>query len=632
MFQCNPGARLGTSRKLEERLRRMAAAAWLVVALTAWTGIAQEADVPLPAENDRGSGDAAELGEATGNAEAPQEGPPIFRGEIEVNLIDLFVSVVDTKGQPVSGLTSSDFEVFENGEPVEITNFEAIEQQDVRLRDAAEEEAGRSGQEAPDGRYVAILFDNPSLERKTRKRVLKALDDFIDQGLERGDKFMIAVNSNRLDVLTPFTDNAVSLQAAFGKVAESPSGGDAVKRSKRYLKRDVYGTEIYVTPMEPGGTTITEEVITAIIAARRLLTELENVRDLEYRRIGQALGVTDQLLRSLAGIDGRKSVIWIGEDLALRPALDIYSVFYSRAMPLEGVMTVDRPEIWGERLKLDRQFSVVAANAQAAGATVYIVDASDRDREMAGADYAPSDTISAFLSDSVGTQWSPGANLAEVRQRTEGGEFVAAATGGEAFGNTRDIPRIMNTLTDYVSTYYYLGYRRSSPPDGRRHNIQVKVRPSGLRVRHHEQVLDRTAPQRLADMAMSRLRLDLGDNELDLGVEMEDPEQQDDETFILPIQLTMPVANLVLLPDADNHVGQILVAVAVLDDAGDTAPVHLVRLRLRIPSDRMSDGAIASQPLRLKMKRGSRRLAVSVRDEISGIQASVAAPITANEL
>ncbi len=605
----------------------------MVVALTAWIGVAQEVVDSIPPPELEVEADSAESLGIVEGSEGAQQGLPIFHGEFDVSLIDLFVTVIDKQGQPVTGLSSEDFEVFENGEPVEITNFEAIEEQDLRPVDSGEEEAGRSGSEAPGGRYVAILFDNPSLERKTRKRVLKALEEFVDEGLERDDQFMIAVNSSGLEIVEPFTSNKVSLTAALAEVSESPSGGDFVKKKKRFLKRDVYAARIYEAPMQPGQTAVTDDVVTAVVTARRLLVEIENTRAIEYGRINQALGVTDELLRALAGLEGRKSVIWIGEDLALRPALDIYSVFYSRAMPLEGVMTIDRPEIWGERVKLDRQFSVVAANAQAAGATVFIVDASDRDREMTGIDYGSKDVISAFLSDSVGgTQWSPGANLAEVRQQSEGGEFVAVATGGEAFGNTRNIPGIMETLAEHVSTYYYLGYRRSGPPDGGRHNIRVRVDRPGLRVRHHVQVLDRTTPQRLADLAMSRLRLNLGENDLNLAVDFEKSEPLDDDTFILPIHLTMPVDNLVLLPDSGNHVGQILVAVAVMDDKGKTAPVHLVRLRLTIPSEQFHDGAIASQPLRLKMKRGSQRIAVSVRDEVSGIQASVAAPITEQEL
>jgi VWFA-related protein len=609
-------------------LRRFAALAWLAALLAAAGLLAQDGSQPAPTPTvieSRGGGSPPENG-----AERVPEPVPIFRGEIDVSLIDIFVSVVDSDRQPVAGLTADDFRVFENGREVEITNFEAIEQQDVRA--VPDAEAAPDLTEAPQERYVAILFDNPSLERKTRKRVLKALEDFIDEGLERDDQFMIAVNDDGLEVVTPFTSNRVTLSAALGAVAESPSGGDNVKKKKRFLKREVYSSRIYETAMNPGTNAITNEIVDAMVVARRLLIEIENVRAVEHMRINQALGVTDQLLRSLAGLEGRKSVLWIGEDLALRPALDIYNVYYSRAMPLNGVMTVDRPEVWGERMKLDREFSVVAANAQAAEATIFIVDASDRDREMAGADFGSRDPYSAVLSDAIGNQWTPGANLAEVRQRSEGGEFVAVATGGEAFGNTRNIPGILDSVAEHVSTYYYLGYRRSGPPDGKRHDLRVEVLRPGLRVRHHEQVLDRTALQRLADLAMSRLRLDLGDNDLDLAVQLDDPEPADKDTFVLPIQLTMPVDSLVLIPDADQHVGQILVAVAVLDEKGNTAPVQLMRLRLAIPDERMRQGAIAAQPLRLKMKRGSQRIAVSVRDEVSGIQASVAAPIATQEL
>jgi hypothetical protein len=352
------------------------------------------------------------------------------------------------------------------------------------------------------------------------------------------------------------------------------------------------------------------------------------MRRQEYLRIRQSLMVTNELLQALAGLEGRKSVIWVGEDLAIRPAIDIYSVYFSRAAPLRNIMTLDPPEVWGEQDKLDREFSAVAASAQSAGANLYMIDASDRDREVASADYSPSSSFDVMLSESSEAGlWTPGINFAEFRTLSEGGSFMAVATGGESFGNTRAMGKMMDTLSDRVSTYYYLGYRRDGPPDGLRHDIKVRVIGKNKRVRHHEQVFDKTTPQKLADLAMSRLRLDLGDNELDLSVALDRPQPSDKDTVVLPIQLMIPVANLVLLPEADQHVGQILVAVAVLDENGDTAPVHLMRLRLTLPSARFSEEAIASRSIRLKIKRGTTKIAVGVRDEISGIQSSHALPI-----
>ena len=556
--------------------------------------------------------------------EGSAESLPVFTGEVDVSLIGLYVSVVDAKGRPVTGLTKEDFEVFERGEPVAITNFEAITRQDLRSLDVGSEAS--EDRKSPKGRSVAILFDNPSLERKTRKRVIKALGDFMEEGLQQGDRYMIALNSGQLEIVRPFSTDEVALRAALKVVADGPSGGDALKQSKRYLKRSIYSEEIYDAPMMPG-TANPGLAASAIMMANRLLAGIESMRRIEYERIDQALRVTDEMLRAMAGIEGRKTIIWIGEDLAIQPGYDIYSVWYSRVQPLQSVMPVDQPHVWGAQLQLDRQFATVAASAQAAGATMYVVDASDRDREMATADYSPSSATSVLMAESMGSTWTPGTDFSTIRNLTEGGEFMALATGGAAFGNTRNIPSILDTLADYVSTYYYIGYRRAGPPDGKRHNISVKAKGQGRRVRHHEQVLDKTEPQKLADLAMSRLRLGVGDNGLDLAVELAEPESLDGKTFVLPIQLTMPVDKLVLLPDADNHIGQILVAVAVLDDDGQTAPVRLIRLRLTIPSERYREGAIASQPLRLKLGEGTRRISVGVRDEVSGVEASLAVPV-----
>ncbi|PWB67590.1 MAG: hypothetical protein C3F15_17715, partial [Holophagae bacterium] len=518
-------------------------------------------------------------------------------------------------------------------------NFEAISRREL-VAVAAEAEPTEAEPSAaagvPKGRYVALLFDNLSLERRNRKQVLAALESFIDEGLEQNDVFLIALNTGKLEIVKPFTSNGPGLKAALRGLAQAPASGDSLKKSKRYLKRTVYNEEIYRTVQGPGGNVAGEaggadsiDYSYAVASSQRLLTEINNMRRLEYERIRQALQVTDELVRAVAGVEGRKAVVWVGEDLALRPLLDVYNVWYSRCVPLETVMTVLQPEVWGEDLKLDREFAALAASAQASGTTFYLIDASDRDRELATADYTPPSAVSVFMAESTGGgAWTPGANLAEVRDLTEGAHYMALATGGALYENTRDVERVLDTLADQVATYYYLGYRRDGPPDGKRHDVKVRVHGDNLRVRHHDQVLDRTEPQRLADLAVARLRLDIGGNELGLKVSLDEPEPSDGGRFIQPVQLAIPVNRLVLVPDADRHLGQILVAVAVLDDEGNTAPAHLVRLRLAIPSDRYSEDAVAVQRIRLLMREGTRRIAVGVRDEVSGIEASQAIAIS----
>src|SRR5258708_3216260 len=55
--------------------------------------------------------------------EATATQPTFFSETIEVRVINVDVVVTDKKGQPVSGLTRNDFDLFENGVKQEITNF-----------------------------------------------------------------------------------------------------------------------------------------------------------------------------------------------------------------------------------------------------------------------------------------------------------------------------------------------------------------------------------------------------------------------------------------------------------------------------------------------------------------------------
>jgi VWFA-related protein len=52
---------------------------------------------------------------------------PQFLEEVEVRLVELYVSVIDRSNRPVLGLGQDDFEVLERGVPQEITKFELVE-------------------------------------------------------------------------------------------------------------------------------------------------------------------------------------------------------------------------------------------------------------------------------------------------------------------------------------------------------------------------------------------------------------------------------------------------------------------------------------------------------------------------
>ena len=60
------------------------------------------------------------------NAQPSQAAESTYRESVEVDVVSVEVQVVDKTGRPITDLEVEDFELFENGQPVEITHFSWI--------------------------------------------------------------------------------------------------------------------------------------------------------------------------------------------------------------------------------------------------------------------------------------------------------------------------------------------------------------------------------------------------------------------------------------------------------------------------------------------------------------------------
>ena len=560
--------------------------------------------------------------------EEPDGAQGVFHGDLDVSIINLYVTVVDKEGLAVRGLGPEDFEIIENGESMEITNFAILDHGKRVVHETVDPEIQETSAEGAateaSARFVAVLFDLPSLQRRNKRRVIEAVESLVREGLADGDQFMVAVNSGELEILSEFSSYEASLMATLQGVAENEKGGDAVKRSKRMLKRTIHSAQFMRVQRTPfgGGFAADAGYIKSQIGI--LQAEINNVRQYEYQRIDQSTGVADELVRALAGIDGPKTVLWIGEDLALRPAYDLYKVFFKKAVFYQDILNLTHPEIWGREMDLSRQFQRLAASAQSCGATFHVIDASDRDREMGSADYGSSSVDDVINSEAVGNLWTPGTDPTEFWDVTEGADYMALATGGSVQKNTRDLEGSVARIREQIVLTYSLGYQRPGAPDGKTSRVQVKVKKPGLRVRHHEKVLNKTGNHRLADLVLSRVRFDIGGNPLGLSLVIGQPQAGDEGKIVRAVQFRVPVESLVLMPQGEVHSGELVVAVAVLDGNGRTLEPRLMRLSIAIPSDRYQPDAVAAQTLNLLMVPDTRRVAIGIRDEASGLTSTAA--------
>ena len=165
-------------------------------------------------------------------AEQPPPQTPFKSG---VNLVEVDVVVTDKGGKPFRGLTQQDFEVFEDGKPVQIATFVAVDLPPARA-DATIPPADRSGtsirsnDQPEDGRVLLIVLDDYHVrfDAGYAKRT-RAIARRLVERLGPSDQVAVVATSGRSINQAEFTDDKARLVDAidgfFPQSEQTVSGG-----------------------------------------------------------------------------------------------------------------------------------------------------------------------------------------------------------------------------------------------------------------------------------------------------------------------------------------------------------------------------------------------------------------------
>lgn len=116
---------------------------------------------------------------------------PTFRSEI--NAVQIPVRVLDARGEFVSGLTQSDFQIFEDGQAQAITSFNAVEISSKPFNPAAPDaplaslDAIANDAPAVDGRVYVFVLDNQLMSADIALRARHVVRGFVREHLQSGD-------------------------------------------------------------------------------------------------------------------------------------------------------------------------------------------------------------------------------------------------------------------------------------------------------------------------------------------------------------------------------------------------------------------------------------------------------------
>ena len=568
----------------------LALAAGLAFAVPAPPAGAQEAAPPAAAEPGREPGE-------------------VFFEQLDVHVVDVDVYVTDSDGRPVTGLTVDDFELFEDGRPVEITNFYAVAGSRPRTPAPAEEpprvaaEAGappRAEPPAPavpeDQRLHLIVFvDNLHISPFSRNRVVRELQAALHDLLGPEDRAMLVTFERSVSVRQPFTSDPRLIDRALDGI--ETLSALAVQRNRE--RADLLDTlDSARDPLQIQG-------------------DVDFYAKSAHDDLLRSIDALKQLVGSLGGLPGRKALLYVSDGIPLTPGEDLFFLLDQR-----GSNAVISSQIQAARYRTQRDFVELSAQASASRVTFYTLDArglvshSSLSAEHRGSASSTSNLEADVLHD---------ANLAAPLQ------LMAEETGGLATFNTNNVRGALERMARDFDTYYSLGYSPAHHGDGRYYELEVRVKGRrGLTVRHRGGYRDKTLEARVTDATLGALLYGGGGNDLGLRLEVGAGQpQQGRRHLLVPLKVWIPLSKVTFLPRGTVYEGRLRVAVAVSDGDGALSTPTQMEVPVVVPAaelDRAREQSFVYEAS-LMMLPGRQRLAVGVRDDVSGEASYLREPV-----
>lgn len=537
-----------------------------------------------------------------------QEPDALFESAVDVQVVNVEVRVLDEQGLPVSGLGPEDFEIYEDGERVEITNFYAVT--DGESADEPETTAPETEPSDPrvapapppkDRRLHMVLYvDNANMSGQGRKRIMEELTELLDKTIEDGGEVMVVSSYPVLQVHTAYTSDLQEVHRGL-EAATKEIGGSRLEMDRRRLMLDMARMS--------GADQIGGLQADSIRQGIRLFAEQKS---LEMRRIFKEL---TEFVGSLAGKPGRKFVVHVSEGLETRPGENLFNrwqVAFGAGQAGVGSGVIDANEY-----DVSRNLFEVAEKANESGVTFFTLDASGGD---GSGHVTPVETRGLAAND----ERIDGPTIQAYEQYNVQNpiRMLAAHTGGEAILNATRPGRALTERAEHFDTYYSLGYTVDESQPGVYRSIEVKVTRPGLRVLHREGFREVTRDIRLENRTVAALLHNEWSNPLRMYLEVGEPKKQKKKRYRVPLEVKVPLSQVSLLPFDRDHRGRLRMRVAFRDDRGfDVSEEQVVPLV--VPNDRLAEARQEHVTLTvgLTFRPGSHRLAVSVYDEV-GTEAS----------
>lgn len=548
-----------------------------------------------------------------------------FTSRTELVLIPTLVT--DKSGVHVSGLKKEDFVVLENGSQRQVATFEEVTSDRHRLeRRSDPNEFSNSLGSGPSTRRVTLIvldfINTPFLDQTfARKEMLKYLSQSVDRREPTG---LYTLTRSGIHVVHDFTTSPSVLMAALRKV----NGDTSQLVDTPEDMEELTGT---ASPQGGGGDTSGADGASggkggssAALAAQveQAATRLQNMVEdqaLNFQSFQQRLAITytlegmQQLAQMLAGVPGRKSLIWAGGGFPFSVSDTTMQLAPAGRDSLSDVLPLYE-RTW--QLLNDAEIAL------------YPVDVKGLQNN--------------FPSAAIGTPESsrhPGAYMRSASWRQMDTQATlqtfADATGGRAYFNSNDLVKGFREAVHDSKEYYMLGYyldRSNTKPGWRKIAVKVNRDHVEVRARRGFFVTDATVnpeTSRDSDIAMAlRSPLDYTGLSLVAHWDAVEASKEAGKKSVHYVVKVAPDSDLVNAADG-NHIFVDFMAVAITAMGTQVDRPAGKRIDLRPAPELLA--AIRQQGASfhgtVDLAAGEYTVRFVVRDNLTGRVGSVAAPL-----
>jgi VWFA-related protein len=568
---------------------------------------------------------AAALALSAGSGQAtspPEPTPQMFIDTVQVNLINVEVFVTDKAGKSVLGLRKEDFQVFEDGKPMEITNFFAGAPQPrpappAEATPAAVQTAAPAETAPPPEQqlWLIVYVDSNQLAPGERAIAIENASILARKALGlRGSQVMVVSHSNSPRVRQTFTTDAAVITSALAAIRSEATNLSGADTETNMIEGMMSRTSI---PSGPGSNenlsaAAARELEFATADAHAQLEAIRQHAQAMYERTRANVLALSAFVDSLAGLPGRKVMCYVGRGIPEEPALPLFQRWEAQ-FGQSGVENGFNAPMESRRYTVAAEIRDLIARANADRVMFYALDASGG---------AVQTRVSA---DQLFIELDPGIPGREGMSLQQSMMYLAAATGGELLMAKPQAEARMERAAQDFETYYSLAYAAPGSGDGKTHAITVKVDREGTKLRHRRHYLDKTTDERMVERNLSALLYEAGTNPLEIEVTVGAESGRTDGTAAVPVLVTIPLGKLVLLPEGDSHRGKMTIWLAVKDGEDRvTQPTKRV-FPIRIPNASLvaALGQSTSVSYELVMRPGQQTVAVVVRDDFGQSDSAV---------